>query len=198
VRNRRVRAAQVKGIPTATAVIMNDLDRSRIHASFFSLTCGALGILAVGVGSVISPGKGSEFGWGRCGVGWILVAIAVIARVEHLSRRLGRAAVVCAIIAAVAMAVSDVPFSFDANRTADQGWINFVANCWAVAMILASASFALVSIRKDRQMEAFLRLGKPGIFAVEDYNSTIHASFLTLGTATLGWLALRRRGQVDA
>ena len=85
VSNRSFRAAQVKGIPTATAVIMNDLDRSRIHASFFSLTCGALGLLAVGVGSVISPGKGSEFGWGRCGVGWILVAIAVIARVGGIS-----------------------------------------------------------------------------------------------------------------
>jgi len=94
-----------------------------------------------------------------------VVALAVIAHVEHLSRRLGRAAVVCAIIAAVAM-----------------------ADCWAVALLLAAASFALVAIRKERQMEVFLCLGKPGISAVEDYDSTIHASFLTMGTAALGFL----------
>ena len=78
----------------ASAAIVSDVDRTRIHASFFALACGAVGILALGIGTLISPGDGSTFGWALHTGGWVLVAIAIIAHIEHLSNRLGRAAVV--------------------------------------------------------------------------------------------------------
>jgi len=56
------------------------------------------------------------------------------------------------------------------------------------ASLLAAATFGLVAIGKERQMEACVRLGKPRSYAVQDYDSTIHASFLTLVTAPVGFL----------
>ena len=181
----------------ASAVVVSDAERSTIHASFFSLVCASVGLLGVGVGTLLSPGAGGALGWTLHTLGWILVSVAIIAHIDHLSNRLGRSAVVCGILAAVAQAVADAPFALDPDRVLQVAWVNFYTIMWAVAALLAAASLALVAVRKEKLMEQHIALGETGKFAVEDYQTTVHASFLSLMSGALaflltgiGWLML--------
>ena len=172
----------------ASAVLVSDVERSKIHASFFSLVCASLGMLGVGVGTLLSPGVGGALGWTLHSLGWLLVSVAIIAHIEHLSNRLGRVAVVCGILAAVAQALADVPFALDPDRVLQTSWLNYYTIMWALAALLAAVSLALVAMRKEKLMEQHIALGETGKFAVEDYQTTVHASFLSLMAAALGCL----------
>lgn len=172
----------------ASAVVVSDAERSTIHASFFSLVCASVGLLGVGVGTLLSPGAGGALGWTLHTLGWILVSLAIIAHIDHLSNRLGRSAVVCGILAAVAQAVADAPFALDPDRVLQVAWVNFYTIMWAVAALLAAASLALVAVRKEKLMEQHIALGETGKFAVDDYETTVHASFLSLMSGALACL----------
>jgi len=168
--------------------VVSDAERSTIHASFFSLVCAALGLLAVGVGTLLSPGAGGALGWTLHTLGWLLVSVAIIAHIEHLSNRLGRSAVVCGILAAVAQALADAPFALDPDRVLQVSWLNYYIIMWALAALLAAASLALVAVRKEKLMEQHIALGETGKFAVEDYQTAVPASFLSLMSGALGFL----------
>ena len=172
----------------SAATVVSASDRTTIHASFFSLTCGALGMLGVAVGTFISPGSSGTFGWALHAGGWILVSVAIIAHIEHLSNRLGRVAVICGIIAAVGQGLADLPFAINSAWVSDTGWINYFNAMWAAASLLAAASIGLAAVRKEKQMEAHLASGRPGMYASEDYSTTVHASFLSLVTGAVGAL----------
>ena len=172
----------------SAATVVSASDRTTIHASFFSLTCGALGMLGVAVGTFISPGSSGTFGWALHAGGWILVSVAIIAHIEHLSNRLGRVAVICGILAAVGQGLADLPFAINSTWVSDTGWINYFNAMWAAASLLAAASIGLAAVRKEKQMEAHLASGRPGMYASEDYSTTVHASFLSLVTGAVGAL----------
>jgi len=149
------------------------------------------------VGTLLSPGAGGALGWTLHSLGWLLVSVAIIAHIEHLSNRLGRSAVVCGILASVAQAIADAPFALDPDRMLQAAWLNYFTVMWAVAGLLAAASLALVAVRKEKLMEQHIALGETGKFAVEDYQTTVHASFLSLMSGALaclltgiGWLML--------
>ena len=169
-------------------VLDSDVDRTTIHASFFSLACGALGMLAVGIGTLISPGSGGSLGWALHAGGWILVSVAIIAHIEHLSNRLGRAAVWCGILGAGAQGLADLPFAINPEWTKDPTWVNYYNYMWATAALLGAASFGLMAIRKEKRMEAHLAAGNSGSYAMEDHHSTVHASFLSLVTGAMACL----------
>jgi len=172
----------------AAAAVVSDADRTTIHASFFSLACGALGMLGVGIGTFVSPGSGSWLGWALHVVGWILVSVAIVAHIEHLSNRLGRVAVICGILAAVAQGLADLPFAINSGWVSDSGWLAYYNAMWAVAWLLGAASIALAAVRKEKRMEAHLASGRPGMYAAEDFATTVHASFLSLVTGAAGLL----------
>ena len=172
----------------SAATVVSASDRTTIHASFFSLACGALGMLGVAVGTFISPGSSVTFGWALHAGGWILVSVAIIAHIEHLSNRLGRVAVICGILAAVGQGLADLPFAINSAWVSDTGWINYFNAMWAAASLLAAASIGLAAVRKEKQMEAHLASGRPGMYASEDYSTTVHASFLSLVTGAVGAL----------
>ena len=172
----------------ASAVVVSDAERSTIHASFFALACACVGMVGVGVGTLLSPGVGGALGWTLHSLGWLLVSVAIIAHIEHLSNRLGRVAVVCGILAAVAQALADVPFALDPDRVLQTSWLNYYTVMWAVAGLLAAASLALVAMRKEKLMEQHIALGETGKFAVNDYQTTVHASFLSLMSGALACL----------
>ncbi len=172
----------------STQAAVSDIERTTIHASFFALACGTVGMLGVAVGTLISPGEGSSLGWALHAGGWVLVAIAIIAHIEHLSNRLGRASVICGIVAAVALGVADVPFAIDSTWVNNTGWVNWYNGMWAASSIFAAASLALAAMRKEARLTAHLASGNTGSYAVEDYATTVHASFLSLVTGALGFL----------
>ena len=165
----------------ASAVVVSDDERSKIHASFFALACACVGMLGVGVGTLLSPGVGGALGWALHSLGWLLVAVAVVAHIEHLSNRLGRAAVVCGILAAVALALNPA-------RVLETSWLNYYIVMWAVAPLLTAVSLTLVAMRKEKLMEQHIALGETGKFAVDDYETTVHASFLSLMSGALACL----------
>ena len=172
----------------ASAVVVSDDERSKIHASFFALACACVGMLGVGVGTLLSPGVGGALGWALHSLGWLLVAVAVVAHIEHLSNRLGRAAVVCGILAAVALALADAPFALNPDRVLETSWLNYYIVMWAVAPLLTAVSLTLVAMRKEKLMEQHIALGETGKFAVDDYETTVHASFLSLMSGALACL----------
>jgi len=145
-------------------------------------------MLGVAVGTFISPGSSGTFGWALHAGGWILVSVAIIAHIEHLSNRLGRVAVICGILAAVGQGLADLPFAINSGWVSDTGWINYFNAMWAAASLLAAASIGLAAVRKEKQMEAHLASGRPGMYAAEDYSTTVHASFLSLVTGAVGAL----------
>ena len=174
----------------ATAVVVSDEERTRIHASSFSLVCGGLGLVIAGVGTFLSPGTTSGAGYLVSTVGFVLIAVAIIAHVEHLSRRLGRPAVVLAIVSAVLLVVDNLPMALQPSRVADSGWIDYWNYVWAASALCAAASLALAAMRKESRLVARLAKGDSGAYEAEDFHSTVHASFLSLVTGAVGFLLM--------
>ncbi|MEI8058214.1 MAG: hypothetical protein WCI29_12495 [Actinomycetes bacterium] len=174
----------------ATTVMVNEEERTKIHASQFSLACGGLGLVFAGIGCFLSPGTPSGPGYLLGALGFMLIAVAIIAHVEHLSRRLGRPAVVFAIVSAVLLAVDNVPMALEPSRTADSGWIDYWNYVLAAAALCAAASVALAAMRKEARLVAHLAQGNSGAYAAEDFHTTVHASFFSLVTGALGFLLM--------
>ncbi|MSV43805.1 MAG: hypothetical protein F2911_10095, partial [Actinobacteria bacterium] len=81
-----------------------------------------------------------------------------------------------------------MPFAFDPARTGEQFWAHYANDMWGAAALLAASTIGLVAIRRGRRVEAYVRLSTSGAYGDGDYDSTLHASFLTLVTAAVGFL----------
>lgn len=167
--------------------VVSETDRTRIHASFFSLAIGAIGALAFGVGSCL-PAR--QVGFLLQAAGSVLMAVGITVHLEHATRRIGRPAVMCGVLAALLQGFALIPGALDPARMSESTWIDFASYVWGASALLAAAGLAFAAIRKERLMEAHLATGRTGSFAVDDYDSTIHASFLSLLTGGLGFLLL--------
>ena len=82
-----------------------------IHVSVASLVCGILGFALWGIGSLIRAGSLEHVRAAEAleVVGPLLIALAIILYVDHLSTRIGRTAVVLLIIGPIVYGVSRIP-----------------------------------------------------------------------------------------
>ncbi len=95
-----------------------------IHASFLSLTFGAVGWMLFGLGFLALAENlvGTRFVWGLQAIGPILIALALATHIDHLTATLGRGAVSLAIIGAFVWSLTTVAFVFDPELAASPTW----------------------------------------------------------------------------
>src|SRR5215471_14926278 len=85
-----------------------------IHVSVASLMCGILGFALWGIGSLVRAGslEHVRVAEGLEVIGPLLIAVAIILYVDHLSYRIGRIAVVLLIIGPIVYGISRIPAFF--------------------------------------------------------------------------------------
>lgn len=155
-----------------------DREDGRIHASNTVLILAAIGLTLWGIGRLAFYGPE---GRALCSVGLILVAIALVLHVEHLSFRIGRSAVVLVIVGVVVDALGNLLAAVGVS------W----SITWVIiggGRIILGAGVVMVAVHKERQMSAALTdfaSGKPW----ED-RVTVRASFLSLITGAIGLILL--------
>ena len=166
-------------------------ESERIHASPTVLLLAAIGLAFFGVGRLLgSPVIGSTYSqWGSvlaC-AGSVVVVIALVLHVDHLSFRIGRSAVVLVILGAIANGVGNLLGSLNVSGI-NPRW--FFGAGW----VLAGVGLAMVAVHKEGQMKATLADYASG--APWQARVTVHASFLSLITAAIG-LILRGIGDMS-
>jgi hypothetical protein len=155
-----------------------------LHISVASLVCGILGFALWGIGSLIRAGSLENVRTAEAleVVGPLLIALAIILYVDHLSSRIGRTAVVFLIIGPIVYGVSRIPafFEWETVRWARYEWASY-----AVGHLLVGLGLLMVAVHKEMQMKA----------ALDHYESnaggpapqvTVHASFVSLLSAAGG------------
>ncbi|MCX6431341.1 MAG: hypothetical protein NTX29_00660 [Actinobacteria bacterium] len=123
---------------------------TEIHASFFQLSMLAAGMLIYGISFVgLSSDRTSHlFGWLSV-IGPALIAIAVIAHIEHLSLRLGRPAVVLVIIGATGWAAKNLVRA-TTDLMSDPAWAAlFVYGVQGFILLLGALACLLVLFHKQ-------------------------------------------------
>ena len=118
-----------------------------------TLVTGAVGALLGGIASLILIGGGgpaTELSWILFALGCVLLAVAIISHIEHLSFSLGRPAVIIGALALILNAVSALPGVFDPAGSNTFGttlvWLLF-----AGAAALAAIAIGLVAVRRRAQ-----------------------------------------------
>ncbi|HEY8217250.1 MAG TPA: hypothetical protein VIH82_08950, partial [Acidimicrobiia bacterium] len=155
-----------------------------IHVSFASLTCGVLGFALWGLGSFVRAGnlENVQVAEALEVVGPLLIALAIILHVEHLSYRIGRIAVALLIIGPIVYGVSRIPALFEAEGI---GWFRYEYASYGAGHLLVGLGILMVAVHKEMQMKA----------ALDHYTSnrggpapevTVHASFVSLLSAAGG------------
>ncbi len=124
---------------------------SEIHASFFSLMMGAIGTLLLGLAFAmfVQEGRVSRLALILDVVGPLLIAVGITAHIDHMTRRIGRVAVVLAIIGLAVWALSAVPFAIDPARIADSDWKDGLDAVRGVSFLFGAASIAFVLVHKQ-------------------------------------------------
>jgi hypothetical protein len=156
----------------------------RLHISVAALVSGILGFALWGIGSLIRAGSLDNVRTAEAleVVGPLLIALAIILYVDHLSSRIGRTAVVLLIIGPIVYGISRIPAfaKWDTVRWARYEWTSY-----AVGHLLVGLGLMMVAVHKERQMHA----------ALDHYESnaggpapeiTVHASFISLLSAAGG------------
>jgi len=171
---------------TATMTANGAVDEATepIHVSVASLICGILGFALWGIGSLIRAGSLEHVRTAEAleVVGPLLIALAIILYVDHLSSRIGRTAVVLLIVGPIVYGVSRIPafLKWETVRWARYEWTSY-----AVGHLLVGLGLLMVAIHKEMQMKA----------ALEHYETnaggpapdiTVHASFVSLLSAAGG------------
>jgi hypothetical protein len=171
---------------TATVTASGAVDEAAepIHVSVASLACGILGFALWGIGSLIRAGSLENVRTAEAleVLGPLLIALAIILYVDHLSSRIGRTAVVLLIIGPIVYGVSRIPafLKWETVRWARYEWTSY-----AVGHLLVGLGLLMVAIHKERQMKAALdhyetNAGGPAP------EITVHASFVSLLSAAGG------------
>ena len=123
---------------------------TEIHASFFQLSMLAAGMLIYGISFVgLSTDRTSHlFGWLSV-IGPALIAVAVIAHIEHLSLRLGRPAVIIAIFGVAAWAAKNLVRA-TTDLMSDPAWAAlFVYGVQGFILLLGALACLLVLFLKQ-------------------------------------------------
>lgn len=135
-----------------------NLDAARkIHASFATLTYAAVGLLLYGLAgfsSLSGSGTyGSRFTYGLLVAGPALIALAIINHIDHLTRVIGRSAVVCGVIGSALWAVSVLPIAIKPSLGTFAGnWDKITLyGLNGGGLILGAVSVGLVLMRKRSQ-----------------------------------------------
>ncbi len=135
-----------------------EMDAARkIHASFATLTYAAVGLLLYGLAgfsSLSGSGQyGSRFTYGLLVVGPALIAIAIINHIDHLSRVIGKPAVVCGVLGSALWAVSVLPIAIKPSLGEFAGdWDKITLYGFnGCGLILGGISVGLVLLRKRSQ-----------------------------------------------
>ena len=157
-------------------------ETERIHASTTVLLLATIGLGLYGVGrllgsnSVGTPHQ-SQVGSALAFVGVVLVVIALVLHVDHLSFRIGRSAVVLMCLGAILLSVGNLLSVFNMSPL----WFN------GPGWVLGGFGLAMVAVHKEGQMKPALAeyaAGSPWQLRV-----TVHASFLSLITGAIGLIA---------
>jgi hypothetical protein len=169
--------ASTMTVPTKEAV-------EPIHVSVAALLCGVVGFALWGVGSLVRAGslENVQVAEALEVVGPLLIAVAIILYVDHLSYRIGRTAVLLLIIGPIVYGISRIPALFEADGIA---WFRYEYASYGAGHLLVGLGILMVAVHKETQMKA----------ALEHYASnaggappeiTVHASFVSLLSAAGG------------
>jgi hypothetical protein len=171
---------------TASTTLNASVDEAAepIHVSVASLVCGILGFALWGIGSLIRAGNLENVRTAEAleVVGPLLIAVAIILYVDHLSSRIGRTAVVLLIIGPIVYGVSRIPafLEWDTIR-----WFRYELASYGAGHLLVGLGIMMVAVHKETQMHA----------ALDHYEAnadgpapeiTVHASFVSLLCAAGG------------
>jgi hypothetical protein len=170
---------------TASTTLNASVDEAEpIHVSVASLVCGILGFALWGIGSLIRAGNLENVRTAEAleVVGPLLIAVAIILYVDHLSSRIGRTAVVLLIIGPIVYGVSRIPafLEWDTVR-----WFRYEYASYGAGHLLVGLGIMMVAVHKEMQMHA----------ALDHYEAnadgpapaiTVHASFVSLLSAAGG------------
>ena len=149
-----------------------------IHASPTVLLLAAIGLVFYGVGNPLRlVGQYSQVGALIAFVGTLLLVIAIVLHVEHLSFRIGRSAVVLIIGAAVLNCVGSLMIAAKVSNQ-DVLWVA------GASYVLGGVGVALVAVHKEVQMKATIADYAAGV--PWKVRVTVHASFLSLIAGALG------------
>ena len=155
-----------------------------LHISVAALVSGILGFALWGIGSLIRAGSLENVRTAEAleVVGPLLIALAIILYVDHLSSRIGRTAVVLLIIGPIVYGISRIPAFLEWETVR---WARYEWTSYAVGHLLVGLGLMMVAVHKERQMHA----------ALDHYESnaggpapeiTVHASFISLLSAAGG------------
>ena len=167
---------------TASAPV--DETTEPLHISVASLVCGILGFALWGIGSLIRAGNLENVRTAEAleVLGPLLIAVAIILYVDHLSSRIGRTAVVLLIIGPIVYGISRIPAFLEWETIR---WFRYEYASYGAGHLLVGLGIMMVAVHKERQMHAALDHyeSKAGGPAPE---ITVHASFVSLLSAAGG------------
>jgi hypothetical protein len=155
-----------------------------LHISVASLVCGILGFALWGIGSLIRAGSLENVRTAEAleVVGPLLIAVAIILYVDHLSSRIGRTAVVLLIIGPIVYGVSRIPAFLEWDTL---GWFRYEYASYGAGHLFVGLGIMMIAVHKEMQMHAALdhyeaHAGGPAPAI------TVHASFVSLLSAAGG------------
>jgi len=147
--HKRTQLSSASGPADATESVDSSGSATRdvtVHASYLSLISAAVGCVIQG--AAYFQFGGSQFSWAMLLVGPLLIAVGLISHIDHLTARIGRAAVVLGIIAVVLIAMAPVPFVIDPANYVAPSWNSYYWACWSFGFLSAALSCAFVGRHK--------------------------------------------------
>ena len=131
--------------------------RTEIHASFSQLTLVAVGTLIYGVSflGLMTYQDSRLMGWLSL-IGPSLIAVAIISHIEHLSLRVGRPAVILAIVGVAIWAGKNITRA-TSDLMSNPDWSAFLVNgLQGISMLLGAIACLLVVVHKRAWVESAL------------------------------------------
>ena len=150
-----------------------------------SLSLGALGFALWALGwFLLIADRSSHAAWILQVVGPMLVAVGIIAYIDHLARRIGIAAVVLGAVGAITCAIATLPYAINPDKLSSASGLRFGYGAYGVGLLLGFLSVAIALSRKESALEHAGTVCPAGCRC----NDVVHASFVSLTTAALGLL----------
>lgn len=131
----------------------NDLAKEHIiHVSFPVLIVAAIGTLLFACGLfdlAFNPSGSSQMTWVLEAIGPLLLAVAVTMHIDHMSKHIGRLAVIFGILGMFVWALPNVPLAFKPSLVRDSDWGPFLTNgCFGLGYALLGLTAVLLVMRK--------------------------------------------------
>jgi len=161
----------------------------KIQASYASLTLAFIGFVLQAYGvywCILHSFHGtSRAGFASLSIGAILLVIALILHVDHLSYRIGRPAVVLLILTGIIYGLCLLPFVLKPSLSIQHAWSNYSGAIWASTFVGMGLALAAIAVHKERQIEKGLTQ-VADVGATDAADVTVHASFLSLTLGSTG------------